>query len=206
MALMSSYNSLSYSFIFYLLLVGGQCLTTAALLEDVCRKAQDQAFCLTLLGNDPRSRNADAPLLAQIALDLASASAKATKPRIDSLHLYAKDPQLKTDLEQCQKYYTDALNALNNAVAYLKKADYRSLNVEAEDVYNGGHYCQDAFKPPKVSPLTNENNALSNYADIIGVISNMAYDHILDPGLGDKAECRTPRFELRLRRYSTIGG
>ncbi|KAI3454581.1 hypothetical protein Pfo_011244 [Paulownia fortunei] len=176
MAISVRMNSFSHIYLLIMLfLISGRLFASATFIEEVCRQTHDQAFCTRVLGSDPRTRNAGLPELAQVAIDLASYSATGTKVKIHSLYLSEKNPNLRFRFGMCENYYADALDALRGAADYLKHADFHSVNIAAADVNNDGFYCEDSFKhrPAFRSPLTNGNNDLQRFAEIIAVISNL---------------------------------
>ncbi|KAK6123451.1 hypothetical protein DH2020_042803 [Rehmannia glutinosa] len=61
-------------YLLIMLLINGKLSASATLLEEVCHQTEDPAFCLKVLGSDPRTKNAGLPELAQITIDLGSYS------------------------------------------------------------------------------------------------------------------------------------
>ncbi|KAL8042334.1 hypothetical protein ABFX02_09G044300 [Erythranthe guttata] len=144
----------------------------ASFLENVCSGCKDKAFCMRVLGSDPRSPNAGYDELAGIAIELASASATATRPKILSLLRSAKDPQLISNFQTCNENYGNALDSLRRAPESLKRRDYVDLHLQGDTVFEEVYECEHVFKSG--SPLTNENYRLEQLGIIIGVIASDA--------------------------------
>ncbi|KAK6123011.1 hypothetical protein DH2020_043258 [Rehmannia glutinosa] len=158
----------------------GKLFVSATLLEDVCRQTQDQAFCLKVLGSDPRTKNADLVNLGLITIDLGSYSATGTKIKIHSLLLSVKDPELKIRLDMCDDHYAVAISSLRDAVGHLKSVEYIDLNLDGGQAYAEASECEDEFKKPPAykSPLTDENYHLERFGEIITIIANMLVKNV----------------------------
>ncbi|KAK6123452.1 hypothetical protein DH2020_042804 [Rehmannia glutinosa] len=168
-------SSYVYMILNLVLLISGKLFVSATLLEDVCRQTHDQAFCLNVLGSDPRTQNADLVNLGLITIDLGSYSATGTKIKIHSLLLSEKDPLLKSRFVMCDEYYEDAIAYLRDAADYLKRGEYSDIAGFGGVAYNDAYECENAFKKPPgfKSPLTDENYRLEQFCEIITIIGNM---------------------------------
>ncbi|KAK6117977.1 hypothetical protein DH2020_048277 [Rehmannia glutinosa] len=176
MATKSLQNSSSCIYLLNLvLLISGKLCASDNLLKDVCRQTQDEAFCMNVLGSDPRTRDARLFQLGQITIDLGAYSATGTKVKIHSLFLSEKDPELKIRLSVCDENYDDAIDSLREAVDDLEHGEYTDLKLEGGSVYGDAYDCEDAFKKPPAytSPLTDENYRLQRFGEIIIIIANM---------------------------------
>lgn len=145
-------------------------------IDDVCNKTKDRGFCQRVLGSDPRTRGANFHMLAQIALDLASTSASATKPKIHNLLLAAKDPNFRARFGMCERYYADALDVLRIANDDMKRGSFDDLLIFANGAQDDAISCEYQFTKPKTgpvlqSPLTNDNNNMNNLCDILGAVA-----------------------------------
>ncbi|KAL7098906.1 hypothetical protein ACP275_09G048100 [Erythranthe tilingii] len=160
--------SLSYVCLLNMVLI----FARASFLDNVCSGCKDKAFCMKVLGSDPRSPYAGYDELAEIAIELASGTATTTRPKILSLLRSAKDPQLINNFRTCNENYGNALDSLRRAPESLKRRDYLELNLEGNNVYEQVTICEEVFK--NGSPIKNENYRLAQLGDIIVVIATDA--------------------------------
>ncbi|XP_073035381.1 uncharacterized protein [Primulina eburnea] len=172
-------SSLNYKIIFLLVINLYLFVTTNAtptLLEKVCDKTRDIAFCLNVFGADPATRTASLPELGQIAIDKATDKASKTRSDINKRLFFAFDPKLKNVLTQCLHAYDGALAALRIAPDDLSKAHYMDLYRHANDAGQGATACEQSFIGSSLpSPLTRDNVQLSNYCNIIQIIANVSW-------------------------------
>ncbi|XP_075479515.1 pectinesterase inhibitor-like [Primulina tabacum] len=172
-------SSLNYKIIFLLVINLYLFVTTNAtptLLENVCDKTRDIAFCLNVFGADPATRTTSLPELGQIAIDKATEKAWKTRSDINKRLFFAFDPKLKNVLTQCLHSYDNALAALRIAPDDLRKAHYMYLYRHANDAGQGATACEQSFIGSSLpSPLTRDNVQLSNYCNIIQIIANVSW-------------------------------
>ncbi|KAK6148469.1 hypothetical protein DH2020_019381 [Rehmannia glutinosa] len=170
-------NSSSYIYLILnlVLMISGNFFSSATLLKEVCRQTQDEAFCMNILGSDPRTPDAGLFELGLITIDLGAYSATGTKVMIHSLLLSEKDPELKIRLTVCDENYEDAIYSLREAEGHLKRAEFTALNLEGGSAYVDAYDCEDAFNEPPAyrSPITDENYHLERFSEIITIIANM---------------------------------
>ncbi|KAK6148386.1 hypothetical protein DH2020_019298 [Rehmannia glutinosa] len=135
----------------------------------------DQAFCMKVLGSDPRTKNAALRELVQITIDLGLYIATGTKVKIKSPVLSEKDPILRSHFVTCDEYYGNAISSLREAVSDLKRGEYKELGFEGGISNADANDCEDEFKRPPTykSPLAVENRRLGLFGEIIVIIANL---------------------------------
>ncbi|KAG8378049.1 hypothetical protein BUALT_Bualt08G0097700 [Buddleja alternifolia] len=146
--------------------------TSATPLNDVCNKVSDRTFCLNNFGSNPKTRNANLPLLGQIAIDRVQGDGAAISNRIQSLRLVAVYPILKTLLIRCESEYVLTLNELMTATDDLKNRRYGDLRLHAAWAVDTAERCESGFKRPYFSPITSENRIFKNLGEILVVIAD----------------------------------
>nr|XP_027082311.1 LOW QUALITY PROTEIN: pectinesterase inhibitor-like [Coffea arabica] len=146
----------------------------ADLISDVCTASKNPQFCANSLRSDPRSRRADLKGLGQIAIDLATKSAKSTKTLVDSLKQNATDTRLKGIYDSCSENYGDSIDDLGEATSLLKSGDYLGVNLRASAALDDADTCDDNFKDAKLGTtnLADASQNVQNLCDIILVIAN----------------------------------
>lgn len=98
--------------------------STTMAMEKACNLTLDPNFCLVSLQADPRSRSADLPGLAAVAIDLAVANATATIAKLSDLRASASGsssakPSTRNKLEACLILYRNAVPPLRLAAEFL---------------------------------------------------------------------------------------
>lgn len=98
--------------------------STTMAMEKACNLTLDPNFCLVSLQADPRSRSADLPGLAAVAIDLAVANATATIAKLSNLRASAAGsssakPSTRNKLEACLILYRNAVPPLRLAAEFL---------------------------------------------------------------------------------------
>ncbi|KAK4343008.1 hypothetical protein RND71_038824 [Anisodus tanguticus] len=143
-------------------------------ISDVCDKAQDPNFCTSTLGSAPGAKTATTAGLEEITLSLTEASATATNNKIQELLSGTKDPNLQALFTQCGIDYKDASIKLQQAKNYLANKQFVELAFTANGISNDGITCESSFQKGGVtSPITQQNNELSSFSDIIRVIAHI---------------------------------
>ncbi|CAK9145689.1 unnamed protein product [Ilex paraguariensis] len=146
----------------------------ADLIEKTCRRTKYHNLCVSSLHADPRSAKADVKGLARIILELSLAKANVTLVYIQQLYNKTTDPVLKPYFNSCIEQYRDvAEQVLQMAISFLDSNNYKESSTNAEYASTAAQDCEDRFKgPPEVrkSPLTKENNALSQLSSLAGEI------------------------------------
>ncbi|KAL4362273.1 hypothetical protein GQ457_04G029480 [Hibiscus cannabinus] len=110
---MASFKFLSCMTIIFLLIVSysfNGCVADPALIDSICRPTVDYAFCISVVGNDPRAATADLHDLALISISVTAISIQDTQDKIYKLLHQLKDPVTVSRLRLCQSDYNEALS------------------------------------------------------------------------------------------------
>ncbi|CAH2046132.1 unnamed protein product [Thlaspi arvense] len=137
----------------------------------------DYNFCVTSLESDPQSKTATSVLGLLIA-STTNAASNTISVRGIAQKIFndgKTSPAVKAALQDCIKFYGDAIDSLNEALTAVKSHDYSSANVQLSAAFDVPSNCEDGFKEGKQakSPITNENNVLTQRILIPLAFSNM---------------------------------
>ncbi|XAR49199.1 hypothetical protein NMG60_11032306 [Bertholletia excelsa] len=148
----------------------------ADLIDQTCKDTKFPDLCISTLRSNSSSTAADASGLARIVFEAALSKATATLSQVKHLFNDTKDSVLKECFEYCISQYDDAVHLISHAIKNVG-----SNNSEADQSATGAvdlaGSCEDTFKedPPRISPLTDANNAVINLVQVANGIV-----HILD--------------------------
>ncbi|KAL8457666.1 hypothetical protein ACS0TY_035510 [Phlomoides rotata] len=141
-------------------------LTTAALVDDICRQTKEPPRCVTILmSTDARTSTATLPVLEEAAMF----SAGQCKMAADNLYLFTKDPNQKGIYRNCRDLYIAALDALSSGPANLQQHNYAKLVEEAGTVESAVGGCAAAFAND--AALVRANQDASVEAQAIAIIA-----------------------------------
>ncbi|XP_059435194.1 pectinesterase inhibitor-like [Corylus avellana] len=116
-----------------------------SMLNFICSKTEDPAFCMQALKSDPRTATADLQGLAQVSIDLANATAAGAYPLIQTQLHQTKDPALKQQYTECLDSYEEAIDDIEFAREKWSSKDYIALNQAASACMTDATECQDAI-------------------------------------------------------------
>lgn len=177
MALLNSFDAL-----FLLLSLQASLLISASLFENadasslidqVCDHHTNPKFCHDQLTSDPGANKADLPSLAGISIRLAKSRATNTD-HIKALLGNEKDNKAKKCLTDCLDDYGEAAASLDSASSDFRAKDYLKMNLDASSASDYGGDCEDGFGESNLkSPLTDDNQAFQNLAQIVEIVANM---------------------------------
>ncbi|CAN4109683.1 unnamed protein product [Withania somnifera] len=159
-------SSLIYFFIF--LCVTKLVTSQSPLVTNFCNhNVNDPNFCLKVLGSDPRSKTAkDAHDLEALAIDLGSNLAKTVNDKCSSLLKSETDPNIKAALGSCAGSYSMLILDFKSIKVAFESG--RSVGQPGSDARLALSKCDIAFNDKKLtSPLTKDNDDLSNFIQII---------------------------------------
>ncbi|XP_051123378.1 uncharacterized protein LOC127246171 [Andrographis paniculata] len=117
-----------------LLLILLAAAATAAPVDDICRETKNAALCLSVLNSDARSKTANLPTLAQIAVDAAEFDAGQSKQNIDRALVAEKDPKRRANLLQTKNLWMDALDAVLAAGRDLPARRYAAVKASGKKI------------------------------------------------------------------------
>jgi pectinesterase inhibitor-like protein len=143
---------------------------TESVLNSICSKTEDPAFCMQALKSDPRTATADLQGLAQVAIDLANATASGAYPLIQTQLNQTKDPALKQLYTECLDSYEETIDEIEYASEKLSSKDYIAVNQAASACMTDATECQDATTTEAFS-LPQETKKLSQLCKITFLIS-----------------------------------
>ena len=115
-----------------------------SMLNFICSKTEDPAFCMQALKSGPRTATADLQGLAQVAIDLANATAAGAYPLIQTQLNQTKDPALKQLYTECLDSYEEAIDEIEYASEKLSSKDFVAVNQAASACMTDASECQDA--------------------------------------------------------------
>lgn len=169
------------SFAMFLLFLNS--FTTAqTLIQNSCKQiaAKDPKinynFCVQSLQADPQSKAATTVegLLIASTKNAASKTINVKGIVVNILKNKQASRGIEMPLKDCVELYTDAIGSLNDALANAKSRDYRTANINLSAALDAPTTCETGFKEgKKQSPVTNENNILSQKIVIPLAFSNI---------------------------------
>ncbi|WMV15627.1 hypothetical protein MTR67_009012 [Solanum verrucosum] len=147
----------------------------ADLIDDICSKTQKNDVCLSVLREDPRSKDSNLKDLMTIAIDLSQKNTQYVRNLVAMLFNKETNSTLKTRYSLCWENYNDAIANLGYLPDLLKSKDYEVLNTHASAALSDPSKCDANFSEPPVEPIqlkvANEN--LRELIDIILVINKL---------------------------------
>ncbi|XP_028760121.1 cell wall / vacuolar inhibitor of fructosidase 1-like [Neltuma alba] len=168
---MTNFKLLPLLLFFYVLSATSSSFNDANLIQQTCKHTPNQALCLQYLKSDPRSSDADISGLALIMVDAMKAKAKQALAKIrQELQRRSHSDREKQALRSCADQYRAVLEAdVPEAIAALQKGDPKFAEDGANDAALEANSCESGFSSGK-SPLTPENNALHDIAQVTAAI------------------------------------
>ncbi|XP_059441191.1 pectinesterase inhibitor-like [Corylus avellana] len=142
-----------------------------SMLNFICSKTEDPAFCKQALKSDPRTATTDLQGLSQVAVDLANATAAGTYPLIQTQLNQTKDPALKQQYTVCLDSYKEAIDNIEYAREKLSSKDYIAANQAASACMTDATKCQDATTTTEAFSLPQETKKLFQLCKITFLIS-----------------------------------
>ncbi|KAL4385257.1 hypothetical protein GQ457_15G020760 [Hibiscus cannabinus] len=141
-----------------------------ALIERICKQSQDYGFCMSTLGNDPRSGTADLRGLALISTSLSIIQIQDTLSRLPDIIKQSTDPLPIHRLGVCQ---TDYNGSLVNFQGTYKAISDNGYYVAIDFVRNGTNQvidCHNIFRregPIATSPIAGDDMNVFKFAELI---------------------------------------
>lgn len=145
-------------------------------IDEVCLRSLDYKLCRQeILGGHGRWHGrANLTKLAYHALTLAKANAASTCRRIKNLRGMAAKTSTRWQLELCEQFYEDAMNAIESCVGDLDSGDYGMLSVDAGDAGNNGIACERVVGGnTSSSPLGQQNRFLHGMCYLVVAIADV---------------------------------
>lgn len=141
------------------------------LIEETCKQTPHHDLCIHYLKSDPQSSKKDVTGLALIMINTMKTQANNALDKIHHLLLQgSSEPALKQALNECAGRYRAIVEAdVAQANAGLQKGDPKFAENGANDAAIEATSCEKSFEGKK-SPLTNDNNAMHDVADITAAI------------------------------------
>ncbi|GER52808.1 plant invertase/pectin methylesterase inhibitor [Striga asiatica] len=148
--------------------------STAPLAVQVCSNTSDFRFCMRTLYADRRAHKADRVVIAYIAFSTAFNRANAT---IDLIRARISSganvkPEVLAGLMGCRGNYTEAGQAMMEALGNLDSDTYYGFDRLAGKADSGAKACEGGFGP-KPSPMAKENGDMMKLANICSVVANL---------------------------------
>ncbi|GMJ01011.1 pectin methylesterase inhibitor 5 [Hibiscus trionum] len=141
-----------------------------ALIERICKQSQDYSFCMSTLGNDPRSGTADLRGLAMISTSLSIIKIQDTLSRLPDIIKQTTDPLAIRRLGVCQTDYDGSLVNFKGAYnATSNNAFYDAIDF----VRNGTNQvidCHNIFRregPIATSPIAGDDINVFKLSELI---------------------------------------
>ncbi|XP_021902146.1 pectinesterase inhibitor 5-like [Carica papaya] len=162
-----------FFFIFVvLLLIDHSSAKPTELVDKVCNRTSDYAFCVNSLYSDPRTSNADSYTLAYISFGLAYLNATASHDNI--LNLLNKPSGASHErLKICEQDYGKATLALEQSFNDLNSETFFTLPELANHGARAASDCQAAFAGSSCNPLSEMNMNLKGLCGICVVVSEL---------------------------------
>ncbi|PIA61294.1 hypothetical protein AQUCO_00300672v1 [Aquilegia coerulea] len=140
------------------------------LITQTCEKSTYKDLCVQVLNSDPTSKQADLMGLAKIIMNHAADIASNITGHIDKLLSgNAADRSIQDCLTDCDEFYTDASDQLEDSIAALDTKDYSDIKKWLEAAIADVDSCEGAFKDQNASRksvLASENDNFSQFCHI----------------------------------------
>lgn len=147
--------------------------------QEICKKATDPSFCLTLLKSMPGGAGGDLVCLASYTIDVLRNDVSNTISLITKLIAQnGSDSKKQNHYKNCLSNFgmdDGALGEIVEAQKLLKDSDYNGVNVHISSVMDGAHECLSEDSPPSndSSLLPKHVKCVNQVAQIILIISNV---------------------------------
>ncbi|KAB1222955.1 putative invertase inhibitor [Morella rubra] len=121
------------------------------LIEHACEHSIHKDLCISSIGSDPSSKQADLRGLASIAVTLAYKNATNILDRLHGLVNNQTDlePTVEQGLDDCADHYLDAAEQLENSLAALSAKAYPDVSTWVKVAVADADSCEAAFQGQK---------------------------------------------------------
>ncbi|KAL5735578.1 hypothetical protein ACOSQ2_030366 [Xanthoceras sorbifolium] len=143
------------------------------LINQVCSRTQNHAFCVQTLTSDPGANTADLKGLAHISLKLTAVTASENEIYISKSLENMTDPDLKQVLDHCNTNYKASVFSLRLAVTSVDRGDYHEVNVSTHIALENANDCDRVIKQgPPPTGLQDRNTKMLQLTDISVAIAD----------------------------------
>ncbi|TMW90536.1 hypothetical protein EJD97_015579 [Solanum chilense] len=137
------------------------------ILDDICPQSLYPPLCFQMLRNDPTVSKGDVHGLLSTVLHIAQDNTTTTYKLVKSiLKKPIKDPNVKAQMTNCFRNYSDAADYLNRSINFYKSGDYKNTSLYSSLANNESILCNHGFVevPSKLKPLTEAVQEFSNFS------------------------------------------
>ena len=146
------------------------CHADKALIDSICKQSQDYNFCISTIGNDPRSEAADLHGLALISISLTVIQIQDTLGRIPDILRQLTDPLGQQHLGVCQNDYSGSLENFQESFNSSSKHAYLDTINFVRDGTNQVIDCHNNYSrngPKATSPIAVDDTNVIKLSEII---------------------------------------